>query len=630
MRILPILHKTAIVLALTLTACSDDDGASTSGIIDPVETETNVADPTEDQMEVTYSGKTAVIDYDFDDMGLAIFSRMANRTGELTDDVEAVLLSPKALKSDFAIDEAVQLVRLYEQGATIILVEPSDENWQKLGVLLEKAEAEMTADSTITINVHRLVDRWEMLHAQGTQSSAFGKQDAVALRLDDTYIISDLQEQADSCYKAAGETSQDVTDYSYGKSADLLMEWLKKGSQNQAKLAYGKTAAMAATRASSGSQSLTDLAQAQLVTVQMTAGPSRVLGKSMPYEFQYEIYSVYNFESDEEYYLIRQHINFHASRLNCTSNKDDQWTKVSPTKTVKLDQAGETEDVKWVFGPYMRKSIVESTLVNTGGSETVYMMDPKPVSTSGSSSTMSGFSWSVSGVVAWNYATNTPEGGVSASLTWESSYSITRPQLTYLRECNNLTAKWTMEGKKSETYRTWYEFWTGWACHHTAIADFQAGDWDTDLTWYYRIEHPDKARRYTLNVYDYTEIAELLYDADNLELAVHPWHHHTVELDPPNRFMQKWMLMCSDQRLQSNVSKQLPDIWSDTYTTTAQKEEGLEENMTISFNRIKNAVKGIAPTLVRQGYTGHYTFSVSKVGSTDSFMTFTLDNGVVE
>lgn len=626
------LWRTALclLLSLTLSACSDG-GDDTPAGAEPRSTEAYVADPTEDQKEVMYAGRTAVIDYNFDDMGLAIFSRLENRTGDITDDVDVVLLSPKTLGSDFAINEAVQLVKLYERGGTIIMIEPQNENWQKLGALLKKAEEQMAEDATMDIDIHRLVDRWEMLQVQNGGAGGFGKADAVALRLDDTYIISDLQEQTDSCYIAAGETPQEVTPYRYGKSADLLMEWLKKGTENQARLAAGRKEAVALSRASSDASSLTEIARAQMVTVQKTVGPSRVLGKSMPYEFMYQIYSAYSFDKDEEYYIIRQNINFHASRLACTENDDEKWTKVDPKKTVKLDQKGKTKTVKWVFGPYMRKSIVKSTLVNLAGSETVHLVDPLPATTTVETSFTTGFKWSVSGIIAFNPThPYVPDGGVSASVEWSDQYTTRASQLQITQDYGNVYTQWTLDGLKPNTYRTWYYPNTWDWPDHTKVADFQYNDWSTDLTWTFRIEHPDKARTYRLAVNDYTEIAELLYDSSDLELAVHLWQYHEIDLTPPNRYMQKWMLMCTNQRLQENIRAQFPDIWGDTYTTAALTKEGLEENMVIGFNRIKNAIKGYAPTLVKQGYTGRYTFSVSKEGSTEDFMTFTLDNGVVE
>lgn len=632
----------SLLVVFALVSCSDkDDITDNPGAAS--ETEAFVADPTEDQTEVTYSGKTAVPELTFDDLGLAIFSRMGNRTGEITDDVNVVLLSPKALKSDFTVDEAVQLVKLYERGGTVIMVEPRDENWKKLGTLLKKAEEQMTADSTVTYSVHSLVDRWEMLEAQGNEANAFGNQDAVALRFNDTYIIGDLQEQKDSANKAAGQPLTDVTAYSYGKSADLLMKWLKNGTVSQARLAAGKQAAakaMTRTSASSEATVLSDIMEAQSVTYQKTVGPSRIFRKSMTCEFQYEIYSLYNFEKDEDYYLITQHITYHNNQLGGTPNDSKKFTAIPEDYTFYLDdgtlmKANRTwspfysyETTYAAFGPYMSKSVVKSTLSNLGDNETAHLMDPQPSGKIKNETVTSGFSFSLNGIFAIGESGTKGKGpvlfGIIPWVSWSTTNTIEQENLTISREYDNLSAKWILEGLHSSVTNP-----SAWALSHSTVGDFQCDDWSIDLTWYYRIEHPQKDKVFTLQVVDETSLEELLLFND-LQLATSTSNAHTVKLDAPNRYMQTWVISCSDENLQEEVRNILSQSWRDTYTTYAHNEKGLEEGITVVFNEIKSSIEDIAFLLEDYGYDGHYTFSVSKEGSLTPFKTFTFNHGVVE
>lgn len=632
----------SMLLAFTLSACSDE--ITPSVIDDDEELQGDyVPYPTDDQLEMKYSGKTAVIDNDLNKVGLAIYNRLTNITTSLEDDVDAVLLSPSVLASNFSIEKAVQLVRLYEGGATIIMIEPGNDNWQKIGQLLKKAEEQMTADSTVTYSVHRLVDRWEMMQAQSSQMVGNGNQDAVALRLNDTYFISDIQEQADSTAINAGETAQDITAYHYGKAADMLVEWLGKAEENKAKLMAGKQQLAIRSRASEVS-SLSTLADAQLVTFQKSLGSTRVFGRTMPYEFKYEIYSMYNFDKDEEYYLIRQHIDYHCSNLKCGTNDKYEWTSLRDAngkavkKTVRLDN-GEDETVKKAFGPYMRKSTVRSELTNLGGGETVNLMDSKPGSSSTVAEETSGFSIGLNGRFGFGVSPtkNTDPDidsekarlfgislGVQVAFTWSSSYSVSRNDLTYTQAYDNLWTQWTMEGIKPDYH---YKFMgSDW---HEVVGEFQRNDWGTDLTWYYRIEHPAKNRTYRLVVYDTTTVGELLDNFYNYELATRAYNRHEFSLTPPNRYKQNWLMMCSDRSLQNNLSKQLPDDWHDNFYTFALTEKGLDENMEKYFKEVRTSVAGIADILVEQGYTGSYTFYLSKLEDPDDFATFTMDNGVV-
>lgn len=637
----------SMLLGVSFSACSDSDLQAGTDSERPAEENYYVADPTDDQVEKKYSGKTAIIGSEsLDGIGLAIQRRLTNTTTQLEDSLDAVLLSPDVLRSNFAVENAVKLLNLYGRGTTFIMLQPSDESWQKLGQLIETAEEQLTAKGTATSQMHRLADRWEMLKAQSSQVSGFGSQDAVALRLNDTYIVSDLQEQADSSYAAAGESVQKVTDYRYGKAADMLVEWLDKTEENQAKLKAGRRRSMTWCSRASEQSSLTSLCDAQLVTIQKSLGPTRVFGKTLPYEFKYEIYSMYSFDKDEEYYVITQHIDYHNASLKCAKNEKKSWFALTDAngekkaRKIKLDD-GSTKSIDYAFGPYLRKSIVRSEITNLGGGETVTLMDPKPEVTNGSTTETTGTSIGLSGMIGFGnvgyekvnltiFHWTERDFGISTNLfvdfTFSSTESTTQEELRYTQSYDNLWTQWTMEGVRPEYH--WSSFGRSW---HEVVGNFQITDFGTDLSWYYRIEHPDKNRTYRLVVNDNTEVGELLYAFYNYELDTRSANVHSFNLTPPNRYKQEWAMMCSNRDLQTNLSKQLPNMWKDNFYTTALTEKGLDENMSKYVEVMKSAIANIADVLVEQGYTDRYTFYLYKMGDTpELFDTFTMDHGVVE
>lgn len=89
-------------------------------------------------------------------------------------------------------------------------------------------------------------------------------------------------------------------------------------------------------------------------------------------------------------------------------------------------------------------------------------------------------------------------------------------------------------------------------------------------------------------------------------------------------------MTCSDSELRSVISSQLSLWWNDNPVTTALTEKGLEEEMTYTFTRVKKSIKALGPILAMQGYNGNYTFRVRKRGASSDFMSFVLNNGVVE
>lgn len=355
--------------------------------------------------------------------------------------------------------------------------------------------------------------------------------------------------------------------------------------------------------------------------MQKSVGPSRAFGRTMPYEIQYFIYGVYDFDHDEDYYFIRQHVVFHASQLQCTENSEKAWTKSPKGKKIRLDN-GDVVKEEYFFGPYMRKSRI-STYLEDITSETVYIYDPKPESTVGTHGHTSGFSWSAN--ISLGFAGSKPTGSLGGGISLSSSYTNTESDLKVQQSYDSRrTATWLLEGIKPEVK---YGFLS--SNKHTVVGTFQTRDWSDDLTWYYRIVHPDKKKSYSLYVTDYTEIAELNYSFHDYEIAVHPYQYHYVEMAPPARFRQEWVMTCSNEALLNNIKSQLSGNWDPNPTTYAFVESRLEDDMESRFAKIKNSIAAIADVLQEQGYTGRYTFVVRKQGEAKNFKAFVLDAGKV-
>lgn len=630
------------VAMLTLPCSCSDDDKDTKTNTPPEDAAEYVADPTSDQVSATFSGLTAVIGTDLDDMGKAIVNRLAQTTDEITDGCKAVVLTPNTLKSGISAKQAAKMIKFYSTGGTIILVEPTDKNWENLEGVINSGLEQLEKEGYEIDGADNSLQLLQMIESNvASDSHKKNESDAVAFRNDEAYIVNELEEQAELSIENTsaikddekGDTDTigvvngteyndyDVSDYRYGKSADLLINWMNQAEESAKSLQRGKEDMAMQLRASGASTDLTNYMNAQKLTIQKSVGPSRAFGRTMPYEIQYFIYGVYDFDHDEEYYFIRQHVSFHASQLYCTENKEKGWTKSPKGKKIRLDNGDVVTD-EYFFGPYMRKSIITSYLEDIT-TETVDLYDPKPETTVGSQSHSSGFNWSINGSLG--FAGNKPSGSISGGITFTSSYTVSESELKVIRTFDGKRrTSWTLEGIKPEVK---YGFLS--SNKHTLVGTFQTRDWSDDLTWYYRISHPSKTKTYSLYVQDYTEIAELNYSFHDYEIAVHPYQYHHVEMTPPVRFKQEWIMTCSNEALLNNVKSQLSDNWASNTTTYAVIESQLEENMSARFDKIKNSIAAVADVLVEQGYTGTYRFYVRKQGDSKNFKAFVLDNGKV-
>lgn len=626
-------------LCLVTTSCKDDN----DGVAKEIEAEEYVENPTTDKVEVSYGGLTAIVGSDLsDDMGLAISKRLTNTTSQLTDDVKAVVLTPVTLSSGITADQAASLIQLYDKGATIIFVEPKKANLDNFATVLKAGCDLLEERGQVTDGIDAFLALATMRdERRKNDDHTLNNSDAVALRINEMYVVDDIAQQADysltntdaikvddngnvdtvAVVNSNEDLAYEVSDYRYGKAADLLMTWMNDASASAAQLEKGKRLAMAKLKATASEVSLKDLMNAQKITVQKSVGPSRAFGRTMPYEIQYFIYGVYDFDNDDEYYLIRQHLEFHATQLQCTKNDKDSWTKSPKDKKIRLDN-GDIVKNEYFFGPYMRKSRVTTNLENIS-SETVYLYDPKPETTVGTHGHSSGVSWGISGSLGLS-SNGDINGTVGWGVTLSETFSNSESDLKVERTTSSpRMTSWLLEGIKPEVK---YGFLT--SNSHTTVATFQTRDWSDDLTWYYRISHPDKSKTYSLYVTDYTEIAELNYSFHDYEIAVHPLQSHHVDLDSPCRYKQDWVMTCTNEDLLNNIKSQLKG-WESSTTTYAVKAQLLDDNMIRRFNGIKNSVGALADVLYKQGYTGKYIFMVRKQGDSKNFKAFALGSGVV-
>ena len=87
----------ALSFAWTVTACSDDESKAPERAPE-AEVVPNLPVPTNDLIEVTYDGKVYFMGSDASDFGQALANRMNNRTAQMDEDAQVVVVTPKTLQ----------------------------------------------------------------------------------------------------------------------------------------------------------------------------------------------------------------------------------------------------------------------------------------------------------------------------------------------------------------------------------------------------------------------------------------------------------------------------------------------------------------------------------------------------
>lgn len=628
----------------TVTACSDDKSKAPEQTPNP-EVVPNLPVPTNDQIEVTYNGKVCFIGSDASDFGQALANRMNNRTAQMAEDAQVVVVTPKTLQAGITTEQAAYLIKQYDKGASLILVEPTKSTWEHMTQTVKSAEKLLESTGYCSANVHSFLQRMEIVAAQNDGAANVNnvEREAVALRLNDTYVVNDLEKQAKSSADSTAVTITDeegitstatvetndeceVTLYNYGKSADLLVSWVKNAEARKNQMEQDKAAAWAKMLThNAASASLKDLMEAQTYTVQSTVGPSAIRGITMLSEYQFYVYTLFDFKNEEEYYMVRLHAVFHASQLGSQDlNEKDKWMACKKRVLLTNDDGKQYYlEITKCFGPYMKDAHAHIRLF--GKQRDLELRDATPSSTSsGSHGYTSGTSFSITGNLGMSGDKGTM--GVGVGYSWSESYTHTESDLIVKRNSSDPYApNWKFEGVTPHVISHLFS-----RNEHETVGTFQINDWDADMTWYWRFKNPDRDGINSISIHPSEMIGELSNDRGDVELTtLRTSDSGYFNLIPPSRYYQEWVMSCTSEKLLNNIKEQLKISWDSNTTTYAVTKEEIDEDMVKRFDNIKNSISAISDILKAQGYTEKYTFVVRKQGESSNFKAFTLDNGVV-
>ncbi len=616
-----------LILSLASGVLASCKKEKTNEIPLPDEYEENTPLPTADQVEKTFSGKTAVLGSDLSTFNASVVNRMKNVTTAISSDVKAVVFT-KSSAVNFTEDETKALLKAYVGGANFVFIDPVFPDFEAYRTVFNAAVGSVLAedidfDLTVAETFYDKLCEMKGLYTD----KPYGPMEAAAFRYNSSYIVPSLEAQADlSDASASGYySSDDVTEeadcaseayeptaYDYGKAADILVEWMAQDNDPGFN--------------SSETDSIEKYMSGKRTVIQHKVGPSRALGRTLSYEMVYTVYSAYDFDKNTDYYFIRLEPKFYCSALGCKSG-DDEW--VSANKVVVFDDGHTSGEFLcsytdlW-YGPYMSKFDYTAKVVDGNGNAVngVTLLQANPhTDVSGTSSIATGMSYNLSGNFGFN--ASGPMGGIAGAFTFSETHSHSENNLKVYLDDQNNTPNWRIEGIVPQCHMGFFSY------YHDEVATFQKSNWQTEFTWIVSVPDPQPGKPFYISAADLTEITELNYNIYDIELRVHPTQSATIELPEPNRSNEKYIMYCSDEAVQNVIKDQFGQTWQNEFTYYALNKEQSDLGAKAMFEKVKVAVKGYAGVLKDKGYTGTYTFALSKVDGS-RMESFTLENGEVK
>lgn len=579
-----------------------------------------------DSMKVTSSLPTYVFSSNYQEVGLSLVNRMKNRIAQLDTTVKTIIINNDCVAS-LTDNDYAKIADIYYDKGNIVYLYPTRSVWNDfnarfLKAIVQKIFAQVMAeDSAITT-------RGTVSHIGNSDTGFFGVDDAgethdnehfcdmVALRWDDVYYLSDLDD-ADSVltsYSTEVDDSGNVisvidsvreipvpTPYICGVHADNITSWLNEqpnfNGAKQALFAQGRE--MLRTR---GESDLSSLMSAQEVHKEFDIHTTGVFSSVATARVQYDIWGVNDLDKHADYYLVKQRIDSYNDQLNCGPEDkayfyERRWGQIKKALC---------------YGGYMKNINTNSYIENANN---YTLMDSKPATTNGSTSYSSGFSWNLGGNVG---LTTQPAFslGLSGGVSFNSSTTTSVSDLTVNSHCDGRNAKWSFEAQSARNTSSTFK------SYHSLVANCQKHTCSVETSWIWKV--PDATGTYNLKGDVDIETEIYVYHTKGLVDVVnhdnqHNYYTCSLALNPPCRYVQTWKLSCvsgntTDEAIDSFLKNKYPS-WSETLKLySVYDNNDVVEKYWENFIKLLNSDK---QDWRDKHHTGTFTFKIKKEGDTN-------------
>lgn len=471
----------AVTMSAGFTACTDTiDNPATPE--EPERPGEEYVEPTEDAVEVTTNYSYAVFGNIDDEMGKAI-SRRLKGTPDVPSMAQIYFLDPQRgvdlgmgeekwqelvgrtrdgvaslILSQCTFSDFYTFTKYYIQGMVELAAKQyvGDDPDAKPDTEAMQAEAEQRmADALfegwdywrkMQPNPDALaepdwenIDSWPAEMQDAVMFDAWGFRGAGNI----LYVMHGAMQNDDDEVKPVAQDDQAMTAYRWGQKADAVARWINDQLTSDAQTRAGmENFRRALTRGESSS--IKNLINAYTETKVFDyiypdtyqPGTAKATGAV---SVTYTIYSAHDFDSNKDYYQVKQHVSIDNGKL--------------PHKNTKYNSYGRIEDEGWqvAYRPFMKDV---STSMNLSGGGTITLYDATP----GNENQSRTFSHSESSSSGWSFSPSlgyqTLYGAISysTSVSFDDGYSWSSKDLECTYQKNNNQPKWDYKGQSSRFF----------------------------------------------------------------------------------------------------------------------------------------------------------------------------------
>lgn len=440
-----------LVMAMMAAACSDrdDNPVTTDKDGNAVEVPAKAL-PTADALTETTNVPVAVLGSSFSDVAQAFVARLKHPIGSLTAEAKAVLVKGSDMAqhiSDIALKEAIK------RGVVLIIDQPTCDQ-------LEAAVDWIYPSKDLDVSMG------------GEEHDHHICYDMVALdNHENFYTLNDIFDEDED-----RGSELELTPYLNGLHADPLARWLNEYAGNET------SPARRVTRAASGD--LSSLMSAQNITRTYTLKPSgddasRLEGRQCVFTMSTNIWAVYKFDEDADYYLVEQTV---------LGNNANFWT-------------GKWTSGKWEHqGFFLSKVIVNNKLFHDldfyhpdyvlKQQDKALLIDYSPTTTQGQRTISVEESWNLGGEIG--LIGGGLSGGISGGIGGSVGTSYSVEDMTIHALCANDNNCYNNAAWEFVVNSDNYDFsgWSGYSFHTPPLLG--TGGYKSAQCWQWKVERPGR------------------------------------------------------------------------------------------------------------------------------------------
>ncbi len=333
-------------------------------------------------------------------------------------------------------------------------------------------------------------------------------------------------------------------------------------------------------------------------------------------EANYDIWPVYDFDHQTDYYLVHQTLTSHNGDMCCTST-DKEWSNINGNYVYLGNWAGDM---------YMNIDLLDE---QGNAVENARVTNPQPATHQGTTSYTSGMTWGLNANVGLNK--QGPSIAVGGSLSYTSSYTTTAPD--YAVELNNSGTKinWKFIASNCRIIGHWAMSSSN--CTHDIVPSCYRNDCTFNQSFIYTVQNPT-SQRYVLDAYTREDLVGyrgynvLFYMYDDYCYESSEAKYQVV-MNPPTRYKSDWYMTIEvpegvkQDKVRQFLQAHYPKYWNESFTCyTFMKDDTLPVKM--ALGEFLSDINNDLISWKAAGFTGKYTISVHPSTSSQELTSFSF------